>query len=66
MLDKLDNIEVKLVRFADDDTYQKLSVNMNEFRLNKEFDDEMFGWYGNLYVAIKKDKNEYSNNSTRQ
>jgi len=51
-----DTLELKLVRFADDDTYREISIDMNQFNPTKEFDDEIFGWYGNLYVAIKKDK----------
>jgi hypothetical protein len=66
MVEQSKNKEVKLVRFADDDTYQQLSIDMNEFKPSREFHDEIFGWYGNLYVVIKKDKNEYSNNSSRQ
>lgn len=65
MVEQSKNTEVKLVRFADDDTYRELSINMNEFQPSREFHDEIFGWYGNLYMVIKKDKDEYSNNSTR-
>ena len=55
MIPQNDTLEIKLVRFADDDTYREIPVNMSEFVLSKEFDDEIFGWYGNLYMAIKKD-----------
>jgi hypothetical protein len=44
----------KLVRFAEDDTYTEIFINMNEFKPSKEFSDEIFGWYGNSYICIKK------------
>jgi len=49
-------IQKKLVRFAEDDTYHQVDIDMNEFEVSKEFDDEVFGWWGNTYVAIKKEK----------
>ena len=54
MITQNDTSEVKLVRFADDDTYRKLTINMCEFNQTKEFDDEVFGWYGDVYISIKK------------
>jgi hypothetical protein len=51
----------KYVRFADDDTYQYITINMSEFTPTKEFDDEVFGWYGNTYMAIKKTEKETKN-----
>jgi len=26
----------------------------DEFKVEKEFDNEVFGWYNNVYIAVKK------------
>jgi hypothetical protein len=29
---------------------------MSDFKPNTEFEDEVFGWYGDIYISIKKEK----------
>ena len=43
-----------LVRFPNESFFEEVSIDMNKFKLEKEFVDEMFGWYGGLYISIKK------------
>ena len=42
------------VRFPNESTYDKISINLNEFKVDKEFDDEIFGWYKDTYISLKK------------
>lgn len=43
-----------MIRFPNTDDYVKANINMAEFKQDKEFDNEVFGWYRGQYVAIKK------------
>ena len=43
-----------LVRFPNESFFEEVSIDINKFKLEKEFDDEMFGWYYGVYICIKK------------
>ena len=49
------NTKVK-VRFPNESYFEEMEINMNDFKPNTEFEDEVFGWYGDIYVSIKKEK----------
>ena len=43
-----------LVRFPNESFFEEIFIDMNKFNPEKEFNDEIFGWYGDLYISIKK------------
>jgi hypothetical protein len=43
-----------LVRFPNESFFEEMLIDMDKFKLEKEFDDEMFGWYNGLFISIKK------------
>ena len=43
-----------MVRFPNEDFYQEIEINMDEFKPSNDFDDEVFGWYHDTYISIKK------------
>jgi hypothetical protein len=46
-------IKVQL-RFPNDACYESVKVDMGRFKLHRVFDDEIFGFIGDVYVGIKK------------
>ena len=43
------------VRFPNESTWTEVpNFDWGEFKLDKEFDDEIFGWYGGVYISIVK------------
>jgi hypothetical protein len=44
----------KMVRLPNECYFEELDINMDEFKPNTEFEDEVFGWYGDMYISIKK------------
>ena len=44
------------VRFPNESYFEEMEINMSEFKPSTDFDDEVFGWYGDIYISIKKDK----------
>ena len=42
------------MRFPNESYFNDFTINMNEFKPEKEFNDEVFGWYKNTYVSISK------------
>lgn len=42
------------VRFPNEPHQIPVRVNVEEFKVDREFDDEVFGWLGEQYVAINK------------
>jgi hypothetical protein len=43
-----------LVRFPNESSYEKISIDLSEFTPSKSFEDETFGWYKGTYIALKK------------
>jgi hypothetical protein len=45
------------VRFPNESTWTEMvNFDWSEFKMDKEFDDEIFGWYLGAYIAIVKNK----------
>lgn len=44
----------KLVRFPNTDFFQEILMDISKFKPQYEFQDEIFGWYGNILISIKK------------
>ena len=44
----------KLVRFPNTDFFQEILMDISKFKPQNEFQDEIFGWYGNILISIKK------------
>ena len=42
------------VRFPNESFFEEVLIDSSEFQVVKEFDDESFGWYKGIYVALKK------------
>lgn len=48
-------MEVKArVRFPNESYSIPINIDTEKFELDKEFDDEVFGWYGDDYIAINR------------
>jgi hypothetical protein len=49
------NKDTVKVRFPNESTWvEMLNFEWDEFKMNKEYDTELFGWYKGIYVAIVK------------
>lgn len=42
------------MRFPNESYFEDVIINMNDFKPENEFQDEVFGWYKNTYVSISK------------
>jgi hypothetical protein len=42
------------MRFPNESCFDEVTIDINEFKPEKEFKDEVFGWYKNTYVSISK------------
>ena len=49
----LEKTKVKM-RFPNESHYDDVLINMGDFKPDKEFKDEIFGWWKNTYVSISK------------
>jgi hypothetical protein len=47
-------MQKKYVRFPNESYFVEVLIDMSKFTPNKEFSDEIFGWYDNIYISIKK------------
>ena len=43
-----------LVRFPNESIHVEMDIDWNEFKIEKEFEFEYFGWYKETYIAILK------------
>ena len=43
------------IRFPNESFFEELLINLDEFQPVNEFNEEIFGWYKNTYISIKKD-----------
>ena len=48
------NNKIFLVRFPNETEFYEIPLDINLFESNKEFDNEIFGWYAGSYISIKK------------
>lgn len=49
---------IREVRFQGDIRYIEIDIEMSDFKLEKETDIEMFGFYKKYYIVIKKVEND--------
>lgn len=42
------------MRFPNESYFDDVTINMDEFKPEKMFKDEIFGWYKGVYVSISK------------
>ena len=42
------------MRLPNESCFDDFTINMNEFKPEKEFRDEVFGWYRDTYISLKK------------
>ena len=42
------------MRLPNESCFDEVTIDINEFKPEKEFKDEVFGWYKNTYVSISK------------
>ena len=54
------------IRFPNESFFEEILINLDEFQPVNEFDEEIFGWYKNTYISIKKDDSYRSNIGTIQ
>ena len=54
LLNNVSEITKVKIRFPNESIYDEISINLNDFKVDKEFDDEIYGWYQNTYVSLKK------------
>lgn len=47
-----------LVRFPNESDYQEITIEIFKFKPEKFFESEIFGYYDNMYIAIKIEKNQ--------
>lgn len=43
-----------LVRFPNESYPIVMDINWDEFKIEKEFSTEYFGWYHNVYITVSK------------
>lgn len=42
------------IRFPNESYYMEIEIHWDKFRIESEFENEYFGWYDGMYIAIKK------------
>jgi hypothetical protein len=42
------------VRFPNESFFEEIEINIVNFKPDKHFSDEIFGWYNGTYISIKK------------
>jgi hypothetical protein len=50
----MSNKKKVMVRFPNEINYIQIEIDMDKFIPVNEFTDEIFGWYGDVYISIKK------------
>ena len=46
---------IKKVKFPNESFHEEMEVDMTEFKPDKEFNTQIFGWYLGHYVSIEKE-----------
>ena len=44
----------QMVRFPNESTPVEIDLDINEFQLEKDFGDEVFGYWRGVYISVKK------------
>lgn len=47
-------INLVKIRFACSDFWEDVSIDLSKFKAEKEFTDQIFGWYEGEYISILK------------
>jgi hypothetical protein len=47
-------MSIVLIKFPNESDYIEVEIDMANFSPDKEHDDEVFGWYKDTYISIKK------------
>lgn len=42
------------VRFPNESFFEEINLDLSEFKAEKDFDNEVFGWYKGTYISVKK------------
>ena len=42
------------VRFPNECFFDDMEINMDDFKPEREFNDQVFGWYKGIYISIEK------------
>lgn len=42
------------MRFPNEGFFIEMTINIDDFTPEKEFETEIFGWYKGIYVSIKR------------
>jgi hypothetical protein len=42
------------VRFPNECNFQEVDFDLSMFKVHNNYQDEVFGYYGNMYISIKK------------
>jgi len=54
-MDAAKTINKSWVRFPNESFFEEVHLDLSQFVPEKEFSDEVFGWYGGkTYISIKK------------
>lgn len=43
------------VRFPNESHYQEVDFDLSMFKVHNVYQDEVFGYFGNMYVSIRKE-----------
>lgn len=46
------------VRFPNECYFEEIEMDLNDFKPVNEFDDEVFGWFGDIYISMKRNNNK--------
>ena len=49
------------IRYPNECFFEEVSLNLDEFQPVNEFDEEVFGWYNETYISIKKNDSYRTN-----
>ena len=45
-----------MIRFPNESCFQEASIDISKFKPEMYFENETFGWYGDIYISILKKK----------
>jgi len=54
LMEEQKNIMTKMVRFPNCNYANAIEIDMREFKPDKEYDHEIFGYYKDMYISIEK------------
>ena len=54
----MENRKKVKVRFPNECFLDEMEIDMDEFKAEREFNDQVFGWYKGIYISIEKESME--------